>query len=459
MSDLFAPNASRAIKTYICTNETVENIFDHLSDAQRAAAQLLGFTGERGQGVIVFEGETPVALLGLGDEMSRRRGRFALAAAASKLPDGIYEFCEDSALEQNETEIVGWFIDQYRFDRYKSIKRPARELVKPAWANTKQITAIVEAEQLCRDLINTPAADMGPSELSKAAEALANQHQADFSVIVGEDLLTQNLPMIHAVGRAAEQQPRLIDLKWGKIGPKVTLVGKGVCFDTGGLDLKPASSMALMKKDMGGSANVIALAHMIMSMNLPVQLRVLIPAVENAVSGNAFRPKDILSSRKGLSVEINNTDAEGRLVLADALALASEDDPDFILSMATLTGAARVALGDGIAPFFSGSDAFSSALMIAGQISQDPVWQMPFWDPYEAMIEPDIADLDNAPAGGMGGAITAALFLRRFVKDSQKYVHFDVYAWSANGAPGMPKGGNSTGARAVFEALKSYINQ
>jgi leucyl aminopeptidase len=275
---------------------------------------------------------------------------------------------------------------------------------------------------------------------------------------VGDELLAQNFPMIHAVGRAAEQEPRLIDLKWGSAGPKITLVGKGVCFDTGGLDLKPAASMALMKKDMGGSANVIALAHMIMRMKLPVQLRVLIPAVENAVSGNAFRPKDILMSRKGLSVEINNTDAEGRLVLADALALASEDNPDFILSMATLTGAARVAVGSDIAPFFSGSEAFASALLSGCHDAQDPVWELPFWDPYEAMIEPDIADLDNAPAGGLGGAITAALFLRRFVDDPEKYAHFDIFAWSAQNAPGRPKGGNSTGVRAVFEALPKFLN-
>ena len=356
MADLFAPTGAEAIKTYICTKEIANAVLTQLSDAQQKAAQFHGFDGGLGQALIVHAAEQPIALLGIGNDAARKRGRFALAAAAAKLPDGIYELCNDDALQGNSAELVGWFIDQYRFDRYKTITRPTRQLVKPDWADADKIAAMVEAEILCRDLINTPAADMGPAELADAVRELAAQHKADFSVIVGDELLAQNFPMIHAVGRAAEQEPRLIDLKWGSAGPKITLVGKGVCFDTGGLDLKPAASMALMKKDMGGSANVIALAHMIMRMKLPVQLRVLIPAVENAVSGNAFRPKDILNSRKGLSVEINNTDAEGRLVLADALALASEDNPDFILSMATLTGAARVAVGPDIAPFFSGSD-------------------------------------------------------------------------------------------------------
>ena len=458
MADLFAPRDAEAIKTYICTQETAEATLTQLSDAQQKIVQFHGFDGGLGQALVVHVEDQTIALLGIGNDAARKRGRFALASAAAKLPDGIYEFCNDDALQGNPVELVGWFIDQYRFDRYKTIKRPARQLVKPDWADADRIAAMVEAEILCRDLINTPAADMGPAELADAVRELAAQHMAEFSIIVGDELLAQNFPMIHAVGRAAEQEPRLIDLKWGSAGPKITLVGKGVCFDTGGLDLKPAASMALMKKDMGGSANVIALAHMIMRMKLPVQLRVLIPAVENAVSGNAFRPKDILNSRKGFSVEINNTDAEGRLVLADALALASEDNPDFILSMATLTGAARVAVGPDIAPFFSGSDAFSSALLLGCHSAQDPVWELPFWDPYEAMIEPDIADLDNAPAGGLGGAITAALFLRRFVNDPEKYAHFDIFAWSAQNAPGRPKGGNSTGARAVFEALPKFLN-
>ena len=278
------------------------------------------------------------------------------------------------------------------------------------------------------------------------------------AVVGADDLIAQNFPMIHAVGRASDRAPRLIDMAWGKTGPRLTLVGKGVCFDTGGLNIKPASSMGLMKKDMGGAATVLGLAHMIMALQLPVRLRVLIPAVENSISSNAFRPQDILASRKGLSVEINNTDAEGRLVLADALALADEESPDLIVSMATLTGAARVAVGPDLAPFYAtvSSDA-QTVIQAAGKV-RDPVWQLPFWDPYEAMIEPGIADLDNAPTGGMAGSITAALFLRRFVTDTPRYLHFDVYGWQPKAAPARPKGGVGQGARAVLEALPRLLD-
>jgi leucyl aminopeptidase len=263
--------------------------------------------------------------------------------------------------------------------------------------------------------------------------------------------------MIHAVGRASPRAPRLIDMHWGGTGPKLTLVGKGVCFDTGGLDLKPAASMGLMKKDMGGSATVLGLAHMIMSLGLPLQLRVLIPAVENAVSGNAFRPQDVLQSRKGLTVEVNNTDAEGRLVLADALALADEEDTDLIISMATLTGAARVAVGPDLAPYYTDDDARAAALTAAAALAADPVWRMPFHDPYEAMIEPGIADLDNAPKGGFAGSITAALFLRRFV-DRAPYMHFDIYGWQPSAAPARPVGGVGQGARALLAALPAMLD-
>jgi len=296
---------------------------------------------------------------------------------------------------------------------------------------------------------------MGPEELETAARQLAEAFGASINVIRGDDLLAQNFPMIHTVGRASTRAPRLIDINWGAEGPSLTLVGKGVCFDTGGLDLKSAATMALMKKDMGGAATVLGLARMIMATAQPIRLRVLIPAVENAVSGNAFRPGDILKSRKGLTVEINNTDAEGRLVLADALALGSEAGPDLMISMATLTGAARVALGPDVVPFFTDSDSAGTAIAKASQAARDPVWRMPFHDPYEALIEPGIADLDNAPGGGMAGAITAALFLRRFA--SVPYAHFDIFCWQATAAPGRPKGGVGQGARALFEALPDLL--
>ena len=266
----------------------------------------------------------------------------------------------------------------------------------------------------------------------------------------------QDFPLIHTVGRASDRAPRLIDMRWGSEGPTLTLVGKGVCFDTGGLNLKPGASMALMKKDMGGSANVLGLAHMIMATGLRLQLRVLIPAVENAVSGPSFRPGDILTSRKGLTVEINNTDAEGRLVLADALALAQEDTPDLLISMATLTGAARVAVGADIAPFFTDREGDAVTLASNAQDAADPVWRLPFHAPYEAMIEPGIADLDNAPSGGLAGAITAALFLRRFVGEA-RYMHFDVFGWCPSSLPARPKGGVGQGTRALFQALPDML--
>ena len=312
--------------------------------------------------------------------------------------------------------------------------------------------AIAEGEVLARDLINTPANDMGPSELEEAARDLAGRHGAAISVTHGDDLLAGNFPLIHTVGRASDRTPRLIDMRWGDSGPQITLVGKGVCFDTGGLNLKPGGSMALMKKDMGGAANVLGLAHMLMATAAGIRLRVLIPAVENAVSGNAFRPGDILPSRKGLTVEINNTDAEGRLVLADALALAQEENPDLIVSMATLTGAARVAVGPDLAPYYCDNTEFVSAFQAKAAATDDPVWRMPFHAPYEAMIEPGIADLDNAPKGGFAGSITAALFLRRFVGDST-YAHFDIYGWNPSDAPARTKGGTGQGIRALLDTI------
>ena len=306
---------------------------------------------------------------------------------------------------------------------------------------------------------------MGPTDLEAAAANLAERFGARMAVTKGDELLAGNLPLIHTVGRAAaaDRAPRLVDLRWGDQGPKLTLVGKGVCFDTGGLNLKPGASMGLMKKDMGGAATVLGLAQMIMALGLKIRLRVLIPAVENSVSATAFRPGDILASRKGLTVENNNTDAEGRLVLADALALGAEESPDLMISMATLTGAARVAVGPDLSPFYTDADADAAAIGRAaaraagGAVVADPLWRMPFWEPYETMIEPGIADLDNAPSGGMAGSITAALFLRRFAEGT-RYVHFDIYGWNAKPAPARPKGGVGMGARALLEAMPELLD-
>jgi leucyl aminopeptidase len=303
-------------------------------------------------------------------------------------------------------------------------------------------------------LINTPTNDMGPAELEAAARALAANHRAEIMVTAGAELLAGNLLMIHAVGRASTEAPRLIDLSWGRAdAPKVTLVGKGVCFDTGGLDIKPSSGMLLMKKDMGGAANVLGLASMIMAAGLPIRLRVLIPAVENAISGNAFRPGDVLPSRKGLTVEIGNTDAEGRLILADALALADEEAPDLLIDMATLTGAARVALGPDLPPFYTGDDRFAAELAAAATEVEDPLWRMPLWKPYEAKLASKIADTNNVTSDGFAGSITAALFLQRFVERASSWVHFDIFGWNPSDRPWGPTGGEAQGIRALLRVL------
>ncbi|MEM9850820.1 MAG: leucyl aminopeptidase family protein [Pseudomonadota bacterium] len=431
-----------------------------LDPAQAAFVEASGFLGKSGQMVLLpgADGTVTGAAIGLGTPKQQKRGRFLMATARAKLPEGVWRLTSDLAGPELDEAALGWLLAGYAFGRYNKAKPAKADLVAPEGINAARLEAIAAGEALTRDLINTPASDMGPDELEAAARDLAGAFGADITVTMGDELLDQNFPMIHTVGRASTRAPRLIDFTWGrgtgsKAGPKLTLVGKGVCFDTGGLNLKPGSSMGLMKKDMGGAATVLGLAHMIMATDARVRLRVLIPAVENSVAGDAFRPGDILTSRKGLTVEINNTDAEGRLVLADALALASEDDPDLIVSMATLTGAARVAVGPDLAPYFTDDAGVVAALEAAAQKVRDPVWRLPFWDPYEGKIEPGIADLDNAPAGGMAGTITAALFLRRFVEDKDRYCHFDVYGWNPSAAPARPKGGVGMGARALFDAL------
>ena len=455
----FSPASDPSLPLHVIAQPDLEDWLTSQPDTVAAWVQASGFTGALGQVALIPgpDGAPGFAVGGYGTASGRARKRFPLASVAEALPKGIYHIASGLPAEVQETECLGWLLTGYAFDRYASQSPAKARLVAPAGVDAPRIEVLAQAEALTRDLVNTPTADMGPDQLQAASEALAQEFNAACTVITGDDLLDQNFPMIHAVGRAAAQAPRLIEMNWGTAGPKLTLVGKGVCFDTGGLNLKPGNSMALMKKDMGGSANVLGLARMIMALNLPLQLRVLIPAVENAVAGNAFRPGDILTSRKGLTVEINNTDAEGRLVLADALALADEEQPDLIISMATLTGAARVAVGPDLAPFYTDDDSAADALARAAQQAADPVWRMPFHTPYEAMIEPGIADLDNAPSGGFAGSITAALFLRRFVGDS-RYVHFDIYSWQPAKAPGRSKGGLGQGPRALLTALPEILN-
>jgi leucyl aminopeptidase len=434
-----------------------EDELEHWAETQPAPVvswmRRIGFTGALGQAHLVPAGETAIALAGFGTAAKRARTRFPLASAAASLPAGTYALAAPLAPRDRDEAALGWLLAAYRFGRYKQASPQGARLVAPEGTDAARIEAIARGEALTRDLINTPAADMGPDELEAAARALADAHGAAIEVTRGA-ALEEGFPLIHAVGRASPRAPRLIDIRHGDAGPAITLVGKGVCFDTGGLNLKPGASMGLMKKDMGGAATVLGLAQTILDLGLEMRLRVLIPAAENAVSGESFRPGDVLRSRKGPTVEVNNTDAEGRLVLADALALACEGQaPDLLVSMATLTGAARVAVGPDIAPFYTDDESMAAALSQAAAEVADPVWRLPFHAPYETLIEPAIADLDNAPSGGFAGSITAALFLRRFAEGAPSYTHFDIYGWQPSAAPGRPKGGVGQGARALLAAL------
>ncbi len=375
------------------------------------------------------------------------------------VPPGDYHLKADWSAEQKAQAVLGWGLGAYRFRRYKQAEQDLARLVTHEDAESRSAQAQVVATYLVRDLINTPAADMMPEHLAEAAQRVAEAHGAQLRQIVGDELLAQGYPAIHAVGRAGAHAPRLIDMVWGDPEhSKLTLIGKGVCFDSGGLNLKPASGMRLMKKDMGGAAHVLGLAQLIMATNLPVCLRVLLPAVENAVSGSAFRPGDVLHSRKGLTIEIDNTDAEGRLVLCDALAEAAREDPELVIDFATLTGAARVALGTELPAFFANSDSLANTLIKEANYARDPVWRLPLHEPYRAFLDSEIADLLNSSPEPYGGAITAALFLKEFVPATCEWAHFDVMAWNNRARPGRPKGGEAMAMRAVFAYLRERFS-
>ena len=453
----FAAPTEDAIPLYLITTAQLDDALNALDDAARNWVELHGFKGKLGQIALVPDGEGNVseALFGWGTAKERAKRRFALGDFAAKAPEGVYEIQSELRKDEAEEAALGWLLSGYRYTDYKEATEQKAQLVAPENIDPNRLKVIAAGVSAARDLINTPANDMGPTKLEAAAKELAEAHDAEFTSIVGEELLAQNFPMIHTVGRASADAPRLLDMRWGdEDAPKVTLVGKGVCFDTGGLNLKTAVGMRQMKKDMGGAANILALAHMIMAAGLPVRLRVLIPAVENAVAGNAFRPGDILPTRKGLTVEIGNTDAEGRLVLSDAIAYASEEEPEMMIDMATLTGAARIAMGLDIAPVFCNDDELTADIVEGGQLARDPVWPMPLWDPYDDDLKSTHADIDNAPPGGVGGAITAALFLRRFVGEGISWAHFDIMAWNNTTKPGRPKGGECVTARACFAMLE-----
>lgn len=442
--------SGRATPIRIATPATWPGISAGLPRPAQAWAEAQGFTGARGSNLLIPDGKGAIAEAILGADAGD--DGFKLIRQCGQLPPGTYFFHAGKSGTPGFMELA-WCLEAYGYDRYKSQARIPRRLVCAKQVDYDGIVRLANATYLVRDLINTPSNDLGPDELEAAARGVASRYKAKLGIVAGE-ALKRGFPLIHAVGRASPRQPRLIDFSWGAArAPKLTLIGKGVCFDTGGLDLKPASGMALMKKDMGGAANVLGLAQMIMDAKLPVRLRVLIPAVENAIAGNAFRPGDILKSRKGLTVEIGNTDAEGRLVLGDALALADEESPDLLIDMATLTGSARVALGPDLPPFYTTDESLAAGLARHAGEQRDPLWRMPFWEPYYALFESSVADMNNSADSSFAGSITAALFLKRFVEKAKSYVHFDIYGWTPTARPGFPKGGEAQGIRALFSLL------
>ena len=412
------------------------------------------FTAKPGSVCLVpsAEGGLAQVLVGIEEGLDR----WSIAALPASLPKGNYKLAESVDGNDAEAACFAWAIGAYRFLRYKKREGDLARLVWPAGIDRAAIRRTVAALILARDLINTPAEDMGPPHLAEAAKAVAKAHKAKFGVIVGDDLLKKNYPAIHAVGRAAARPPRLIDLSWGNSGPRLTLVGKGVCFDSGGLDLKPAGGMLLMKKDMGGAALMLALAQMIMEAGLKIRLRLLIPAVENAVNGNAYRPLDVIRTRKGITVEIGNTDAEGRVILCDALAEAQSDKPDLILDAATLTGAARVALGPDLPALFCNDDDIADALLRHGKAEDDPLWRMPLHKGYRRMLDSKVADINNVSDGSYAGAITAALYLQEFIDPGARWAHIDTMAWNTRDRPGRPEGGEALGLRALFAFVSAW---
>ncbi|QWG17891.1 leucyl aminopeptidase family protein [Bradyrhizobium sediminis] len=448
-----APTAA-AIPITFATKATWDAICAGLPAQARQFALANGFAAKPGACLTLpsVDGQIAQVLFGLEDEAGKSRDLFRPGSLPGLLPPGVYRFA--NAPHDARLAALAFALGSYRFGRYRKADAPGVRLVPPAGVDTAEIERMAEAAALARDLINTPSNDMGPEQLAQAARELASRFGASFSVIVGEDLTRQNFPLIHAVGMASSRAPRLIDLQWGDPAhPKVTLVGKGVCFDTGGLDLKSSAGMLIMKKDMGGAANVLALAQMVMDAKLKLRLRVLIPAVENAVAGNAFRPLDIFKSRKGLTVEIGNTDAEGRLVLADALALACEDKPDLLIDLGTLTGAARVALGPDLPPFYTNDETLAQDVARCASTENDPMWRLPLWPAYDAWLDSKVANVNNAPSGTFAGSITCALFLQRFVEDSTRWLHVDIYGWTPSAKPARPEGGECQAARAIYKLL------
>jgi leucyl aminopeptidase len=442
-----------AVPIYFLHAGNSEAVLGGLSAKARAFMAVAGFEPKPGKLLLVpgEDGALGAVLFGLEVPDAKTKDLFRPGQLATLLPAGSYRFA--NAPHDGRLAALAIALGSYQFTRYRKGEARNVRLVLPDGVDGEDLSRIADAVTLARDLINTPSNDMGPDQLEAAARALAERQGAKLEVTKGA-ALEKGFPLIHAVGMGSPRAPRLIDVTWGDASaPKLTLVGKGVCFDTGGLDIKPENSMLNMKKDMGGAATALALAQMIMSRGLNVRLRLLVSAVENSISGASFRPRDVFVSRKGISVEIGNTDAEGRLVLADALALADEEKPALIVDFATLTGAARVALGPDVPPFFTDDDALAENLMRFAKSEQDPVWRLPLWAPYEAMLDSKVADTNNVGSTGQAGAITAALFMRKFVTAST-WLHFDVFAWTPSAKPGRPEGGELQAARALYAMFK-----
>ncbi len=452
MLDIFIPRQDVvATPVWLIRANDLKNWCESHAGPGAAWVTTSGFKAEAGKVLLLPDGAGGLSgvLLGLGDGSDP----FVTGALPPALPLGDYRFAGEFRGDPAKAAF-GYALGTYRFTRYSGSAREWPRLMLPEGVDGEEVSRLARATFFVRDLINTPPNDMSPADLAAAAAKVAEAHGAVFRTIEGDALLEENYPMVHAVGRAAAVAPRLIDMRWGRAdAPKVTLVGKGVCFDTGGLDIKPSSAMLLMKKDMGGAASVLALAQMLMEAKLDIRLRLLISAVENSVSGNAFRPGDVLPSRKGITVEIGNTDAEGRLVLADALAEADSEAPDLIIDMATLTGAARTALGPDLPPFYTDDDALAGEIAAAAEAMSDPLWRLPLWKPYDSWLESKIADVNHVSDGPFAGSITAALFLRRFVEEARAHVHFDIYGWAPKPKPGRPTGGEAQGIRALYHLL------
>ncbi len=455
MTDIFATPSASTRRLLAVKASLASNLPDMLTDLGKAIARANAFGGEAGQILLLPEGAGADALIGLGNASDA----FAFGDAAKTLPEGEWAVEGDLGEIDPTLAMIAFGAGAYQFTRYKKAARKPARLAAIDGADAADAERVVKSIWLARDLVNTPAGDMDPAALQVAAEGLAQEFGAEVKATTGDELVKERYGMLHAVGRAAECPPRLIELEWGDPKhPRLAIVGKGITFDSGGLDIKPAAGMRLMKKDMGGAANAMALARLIMDAKLPVRLHLLVAAAENAISGNAFRPGDVLTSRLGLTVEIDNTDAEGRLVLGDALAKAVEDEAELILDFATLTGAARVALGPDLAPFYTDDETLADLLGQGAAKAADPVWRMPLWDGYDSQLDGTISDLKNTGDGPFAGSITAALFLRRFTGGT-RWCHFDIFAWNPKDRPGRPMGGEMLGSRAAWEALKSLYGK